>query len=226
MQISNSGGTGPFAVAKAAEGGSRAGGFGSHLQDAQNVGQQTGPLPQPNRNAGSGLLATAVEQRLMAMRFDHNGEDVGYDQLPPDTQRFFREAEEQLAELEAYRARVADDPDLGRLAKLRPYDPATDEVVMKRLAAMEPRTAQMSGEEYYNYIDSDREKYDKLIWMAESPHYPSSGGVFSADLEQESKVQMVRDFWARGEELPKTFAALEQAWLSDLTRQKAFGRER
>lgn len=37
---------------------------------------------------------------------------------------------------------------------------------------------------------------------------------------------MSPDAWARGAELPKTYAELDQAWLSDLARQKGLARER
>lgn len=174
----------------------------------------------------NGSEAAPVQTGLLAGRFNHNGQDVSFDELPPEVQDLFRTVEEKSTRDEAYRAQVANDPNIGPLAKLRPFDPAIDGWAMKRLAAMEASTAHMTPEQYYNYAGSDREKYDTLIAKAESPPPASTKRAFAADPEQESKVGLIRDLRAQGQPLPATYAEFEQRWLSDIVRQQALAQER
>jgi hypothetical protein len=188
--------------------------FHQQLQSVQEVGQ------------ASAKALPAATDRLLAARYNHNGEDVGFDELPADIQTWFREVDEKRALDEAYRAQVANDPNVGPVAKLRPFDPELDGWGMKRLAAMDPSTATMTPEQYYNYMGSDREKYDTLVAKAESPAYRAGARIFGADLEEESKVAMIQDMRAQGQSLPPTYGEFEQAWLSDLVRQQALVQER
>ncbi len=168
--------------------------------------------------------------RYLGASITYNGQSVTFDQLPVKVQQQLREQEASWAEAEAYRARVAADPDLGPAAKMRPYDAAIDEVAMAGLAMMDPATANMTPEQYYNYVGSDRAKYDTVLRSAdyptESPMAEAQRRIFGADLEQESKVQMVRDFRAEGKRLPDSYAEFEQAWQADMARQKALDEER
>ncbi len=170
------------------------------------------------------------ESRYLAASITYNGQSVTFDQLPAKVQQQLREQEESWAKAEAYRARVAADPDIGPAAKMRPYDAATDEVAMAGLAMMDPATAKMTPEQFYNYMGSDRAKYDTILRAADyapgDPMADAQKRIFGADLEQESKVRMVRDYRAEGKELPDSYADFERAWQADMARQKALDEER
>lgn len=161
----------------------------------------------------------------------YNGQKVRFDQLPAEVQKQMRAEEEKRAGEEAYRIRVANDPDVGPLAKIRPYDPAVDEVAMMGLATMDPATAHMTPERYYNYLGSDRAKYDTLLRAADAdpaltPMAKAERQIFGPNLEQESKVEMIRDIRAKGGTLPESYVEFEQAWRSNLTLQAALQEER
>jgi hypothetical protein len=225
MEVSSSGAIRPgVPTASAGQRGASAGDFQRQLQAAQ---EKAGTAPSaPSNPPSEEAVAAAAEKRLNAMYFTLNGKEVSLSELPQHHQQFYREAEERDVRLEAYRAQVAENPDIGAIAKLVPYDAARDESAMERLAAMEPTTAEMSPEEYYNYSGSDREKYDTVKRIAESPELDAGRRIFGLEPELESKVQMVRDYEAKGVDLPKTYKEFEQAWLTDVVRQQALRIER
>ncbi len=183
------------------------------------AGWEAGPA------AGSGSRSSAPG-RYPGANITYNGESVTFEQLPAKVQQQLLEQEESWAEAEAYRARVAADPNIGPAAKNQPYDAALHEEAMIGLAMMDPAAAKMTPEQYYNYIGSDRAKYDTILRAADSPMTEPEKRIFSPDLEQESKIQMVRDFRAAGKALPDLYAEFEQAWLADMGRQKALDEER
>ena len=186
------------------------------------VGVQTAATPE-SVAATSQPLQSSLRTPAEAARYELNGVDVGFDQLPAATQQLLRQMDQKRAECEAYQAEIGENPDIGPQARLRPYDEAQDGWAMRRLAAMDPATAHMTPQEYYNYEGSDRQKYDMLIRTAKDPFYDRSKRVFGTDVEQESKVQFVRDLWATGKQLPKTFAELETIWRAEFVRQQAAG---
>lgn len=198
----------------------RAGTFQQQLQAAQDgVG------------SSAASATPSIEERYAGADITYNGQKVSFDQLPAKVQQQLREQDEKRAEGEAYRARVANDPNIGPAAQMRPYDPAIDEVAMMGLAMMDPSTAHMTPEQYYNYMGSDRSKYDTLLRAADagpalSPMAEAERRIFGPDLEQESKVEMVRELRSAGTKLPDTYAEFEQAWQADMVRQAALQAER
>ena len=186
--------------------------FKQTLQSAQ---ESNGPIAESASTASQRPSQVPGEgQGIAGRRFNHNGRDVSFEELPADVQTWFREADEKSSRTEAYRAKVANDPNVGPLAKLRPFDPELDGWAMKRLAAMDPSTATMTPEDYYNYMGSDREKYATLVAKAEAPAYDYRNRIFGADLEQESKVDFIRDLKAKAQPLPATYGELERKWAS------------
>ncbi len=217
--------------------------FHEQLQAFQESGSAPSPAGGPNPSkpvaaypAGlapaleSGSASVGQESRYLGASITYNGQSVTFDQLPAKVQQQLREQEESWAKAEAYRARVAADPAIGPAAKMRPYDAAIHEVAMIGLAMMDPATSNMTPEQYYNYMGSDRAKYDTILRAAdssaESPMAEAQKRIFGADLEQESMVRMVRDYRAEGKQLADSYAEFEQAWQADVTRQKALDEER
>lgn len=149
----------------------------------------------------------------------HNGRDVAYADLPQDVRDRFAAADADRAALAAYQERVKDDPAYGSTAKLRPYDPALDEAAMRRFAAMDPTTAHMSPEDYYNFMGSDAEVYQGL--QAEAARtVPGATPIFvNNDPVRESKVAFIHEQQAAGTPLPESFAAFEEAWRAHVARQ-------
>ncbi len=131
--------------------------FHEQLQAFQESGSAPSPASGPNPSkpiaryaAGlaaapaleSGPASIGQESRYLGASITYNGQSVTFDQLPVKVQQQLREQEASWAEAEAYRARVAADPDLGPAAKMRPYDAAIDEVAMAGLAMMDPSNGQ------------------------------------------------------------------------------------
>ncbi len=245
MDVTRSGGAGAIAEWRSIfEPAAQNGSFQEQLQAVQasdapsparlpHTGNPLGSYPagwEAGPAAGSGSRSSAPG-RYAGANITYNGESVTFQQLPAKVQQQLLEQEESWAEAEAYRARVAADPNIGPAAKARPYDAALHEEAMIGLAMMDPAAAKMTPEQYYNYIGSDRAKYDALLREADAVPNRSlmaeaQRRIFGPDLEQESKVQMVRDFRAEGKQLPVSFAEFEQLWQSDTARQKALDEER
>ncbi len=240
MDVTRSGGAGSVAEWRNIfEPAVRSGSFQEQLQSVQgsdasssaNVSSPIKPLASSpaSREAGpaaAGGSGSNAPGRYAGANITYNGESVTFEQLPAKVQQQLLEQEESWAEAEAYRARVAADPNIGPAAKNQPYDAQFHEQAMIALAMMDPAAAMMTPEQYYNYIGSDRAKYDTILRAADSPITEPEERIFSPDLEQESKIQMVRDFRSAGKALPDLYAEFERAWLADLSRQKALDEER
>ncbi len=208
---------------------SQAGNFQEQFQAAQVGPGSSARSAEPS--APMSVAPVSTEERYAGANIEYNGQKVSFDQLPAKVQQQLREQDERRAADEAYRTRVANDPNIGAAAKTRPYDPATDEVAMMGLATMDPSTAHMTPEQYYNYMGSDRAKYDTILRAADagpvlSPMAEAERRIFGPNLELESKAEMVRDFGSAGTTLPDTFAEFERAWQADVARQAALQEER
>jgi len=186
---------------------------------------------QQQLQAAQSTVPASSASRYARAEITYNDQKVSFEQLPFTIQQQLLEADAKQAEAEAYRARVANDPNVGPSAKIRPYDPAVDEVGMRGLAEMDPSLAKMTPEQIYNYLGSDRANYDLLLTKADAPpaEYRMAEAerrIFGSDPELESKVQMVREYRAEGKPLPDTFAEFERVWRADFVPEALLQEER
>jgi hypothetical protein len=201
------------------------GSFQEQLQAAQGGGAAS-PAASESGPAASSGSGSSAPGRYAGANITYDGQSVTFEQLPVKLQQQMREQEESWAKAEAYRKRVAADPNIGPAAKSQPYDASIHEEAMAGLAMFDPAAAKMTPEQYYNYIGSDRAKYDTVLHAADRPVTEPGKRIFSPDLEQESKIQMVRDFRSAGTSLPDTYAEFERAWQADVARQATLQEER